>query len=62
MRLLDFLRALTRRRRRTEPGAERLDARALKDIGLSHADLPALRAGLLERDASRRCRGAESLP
>lgn len=62
MRLLDFLRALCRRQGRMEPDADRLDARALKDIGLSHADLPALRAGLLERDASRRCRATEVRP
>lgn len=59
MRLLDFLRAMTWCRRRPAPG---LDARALKDIGLRHGDLPALRAGLLERDTSRRCRGVERRP
>lgn len=60
MRLLDILRALWRRLERIEPDADRLDARALKDIGLCRADLPALRAGLLERDATRRCRGVEA--
>lgn len=41
---------------------ERLDARALRDLGLSRSDLPAIRTGLIGRDASRRPRGTEERP
>ncbi|OHC73142.1 MAG: hypothetical protein A3H93_02160 [Rhodocyclales bacterium RIFCSPLOWO2_02_FULL_63_24] len=41
---------------------DRLDAAALKDIGISRADLPAIRAGVIFGDASRRPRWAERQP
>lgn len=43
-------------------GIGRLDAPALRDLGLSRSDLPAIRAGLIGGDASRRRRGAAERP
>lgn len=60
MAFLDRL--LARIAQRRDRSIEHLSAGALKDLGLSRSDLPAVRAGLIGRDASRRPRGAEERP